>query len=244
MNEKRSWPGRPNRYSRTRSLIVIRPKSSATVVVVLPSTPVRSSKPALTVVSVSSVRSGRTSLIAPTSVVFPAPNPPATRILCAPRGASSECAEPIQDLLEHVGAGLLACRPRPHHDDRAILDQVGKQHTDHPYRKGNVGGDIGHRAPAPAHLQDPAVFRGQAQAVPGIPGHVDRDYHGEQVQQLADWLGPATGHRVWAHHRPRIPGPPPVVRGHGDHFAAELAGVTLGSAARCGLARLASMAIS
>jgi hypothetical protein len=40
-------------------------------------------------VSASSVRSGRISLTAPTSVVFPTPKPPATRIFSATRGPSS-----------------------------------------------------------------------------------------------------------------------------------------------------------
>jgi hypothetical protein len=73
--------------------MVIRPKSSATVVVVLPGTPRRSSWLALALESLSSVSSGRTSLIALTSVVFPAPNPPATRILCAASGGPSVPSE-------------------------------------------------------------------------------------------------------------------------------------------------------
>ena len=117
MNQNRSWPGTPNRYSTRRSLIVMRPKSIATVVVVLPATPRRSSRPAPALDRRSSVSSGRTSLIALTSVVFPAPKPPAMRILCAasiwasaasltPSAPSvpSERAEPIEYLLKHVVA--------------------------------------------------------------------------------------------------------------------------------------------
>ena len=120
MNQNRSWPGTPNRYSTRRSLIVMRPKSIATVVVVLPATPRRSSRPAPALDSRSSVSSGRTSLIALTSVVFPTPKPPAMRILCAasswasaaslaPPAPSvpsvpSERAEPIEYLLKHVVA--------------------------------------------------------------------------------------------------------------------------------------------
>ena len=63
--------------------MVMRPKSIATVVVVLPSTPDRSSMPTPGSVSTSSVRSGRVSLTAPTMVVLPTPKPPATRILIA-----------------------------------------------------------------------------------------------------------------------------------------------------------------
>src|ERR1043165_5605112 len=59
----------------------MRPKSIATVVSTLFSMPSRLSVEALTVVSSSSVRSGLISLTAPTRVVLPTPNPPATRIL-------------------------------------------------------------------------------------------------------------------------------------------------------------------
>src|SRR5262249_36707540 len=47
MNQKRSWPGVPNRYSTRWVPMVSRPKSIATVVVVLLPTPVRSSGPTL-----------------------------------------------------------------------------------------------------------------------------------------------------------------------------------------------------
>lgn len=61
----------------------MRPKSIATVVSTLFSMPSRWSVAALTVVSSSSVLSGAISLTAPTKVVLPTPNPPATRILSA-----------------------------------------------------------------------------------------------------------------------------------------------------------------
>src|SRR3954449_13306981 len=59
----------------------MRPKSMATVVVFLPSTPLVSSMGRPASVSSSSVRSGLISLTAPTRVVLPTPKPPATRIL-------------------------------------------------------------------------------------------------------------------------------------------------------------------
>lgn len=61
----------------------MRPKSIATVVSTLFSMPSRLSVEALTVVSSSSVLSGAISLTAPTRVVLPTPNPPATRIFNA-----------------------------------------------------------------------------------------------------------------------------------------------------------------
>src|ERR1700727_2739897 len=131
MNQNRSWPGVPNRYSTSRLPMVIRPKSIATVVDVFLSTPFRSSKAMLALVSGSSVRSGRTSLIAPTSVVLPAPKPPATRILnrvmpgAAPGRLPSEGSKTTEHLLAHVGTGLLV--GRPHRDDRYVLqlDEIG-----------------------------------------------------------------------------------------------------------------------
>ena len=96
MNQKRSWPGVPNRYRARSARKVIRPKSIATVVVVFRSTPLMSSMPTLRSLSGSSVRSGRISLMEPTSVVLPAPKPPAMRILAvvgvtSPAAAGSEC---------------------------------------------------------------------------------------------------------------------------------------------------------
>src|SRR5215469_15454888 len=113
----------------------------------------------LAVVRLSSVRSGRTSLIAPTSVVFPDPNPPAIRILCAVRdcglaserggvmpergGVASERTKPIQYLLKHFAVCSLAGRTFPDRRDSTQRDQVGKQHTDHAHGQRGVRGDVG-----------------------------------------------------------------------------------------------------
>jgi len=80
MNQKRSWPGVPNKYSTRSAEKLIRPKSIATVVVVFSRTSPVSSMPMLRLVSGSSVRNGLISLMAPTSVVLPTPKPPAMRI--------------------------------------------------------------------------------------------------------------------------------------------------------------------
>src|ERR1022692_2730285 len=145
MNQKRSWPGVPKRYSTRCEPMVIRPKSIATVVVVLLSTSVRSSKPALALVKASSVRSGRTSLIALTSVVLPAPKPPAIRILTAVSGptAASEGAEPMQHLLQQIGAGLVTGRSLRQYGDLALGNEVGKQDPDHAERQREVGREVG-----------------------------------------------------------------------------------------------------
>src|ERR1041385_9230176 len=80
MNQKRSWPGVPKRYRIRSWSRVMRPKSMATVVVVLSPVWVRSSMPALADVMTASVRSGLISETAPTNVVLPTPKPPATTI--------------------------------------------------------------------------------------------------------------------------------------------------------------------
>src|SRR4051794_18223608 len=63
--------------------MVMRPKSMATVVVVLAETLLVSSIPAEAVVMAASVVSGLTSEMAPTKVVLPTPKPPATTNLTA-----------------------------------------------------------------------------------------------------------------------------------------------------------------
>ncbi len=79
-NQNRSCPGAPNRYSTLCSSSVMRPKSKATVVAVLPRTPLTSSTPSPAWVIVSSVLRGRISLTERTIVVLPAPKPPTTTI--------------------------------------------------------------------------------------------------------------------------------------------------------------------
>lgn len=87
----------------------MRPKSMATVVVVLRSTAPVSSTFWPSSLSSSSVRSGRISLTAPTRVVLPTPNPPATRIFRARAElsafVSSECSEAIDDFPQDLFVG-------------------------------------------------------------------------------------------------------------------------------------------
>src|SRR6202050_3006431 len=221
MNQKRSWPGVPKRYRERRLAIVIRPKSIATVVVVLSPTPLRSSTPMLAWVSVSSVRSGRISLIAPTSVVFPTPNPPATRILngvsrlssTAPR--ASEGAEPIEHLPEQIRACLRAHGPSRLHSDQFLLDQVGEQDTHHAQRQRYVrrGVSDGHRLPAHA---DQLEVLGTEPACPGGGGGRPRGHdHGDQVEhRAARGIGSPPGQRIGPDNAAGFPVDPPVVLGH------------------------------
>src|SRR4051812_32017943 len=88
------------------SLIVMRPKSIATVVVFLASTPDTSSTSAPWSVSSSSVRSGLVSETVPTSVVLPAPKPPAIRILIA-LGSRRPCLSKRMEALDHCPVHLL-----------------------------------------------------------------------------------------------------------------------------------------
>src|SRR6266568_8179399 len=109
MNQNRCWPGVPNRYRMSPASRVTRPKSIATVVVVLSGTCERSSTPALAAVITASVVSGVISETDPTKVVLPTPKPPATTILtdviaaspALPRGGL-ELAESTEHPFEQV----------------------------------------------------------------------------------------------------------------------------------------------
>src|SRR6266516_4464083 len=81
MNQNLCWPGVPNRYRMSPASRVTRPKSIATVVVVLSGTCDRSSSSVLAAVMTASVVSGVISDTDPTKVVLPTPKPPATTIL-------------------------------------------------------------------------------------------------------------------------------------------------------------------
>src|SRR5713101_4368046 len=80
MNQNRCWPGVPNRYRINPASRVTRPKSMATVVVVLSGVCDRSSRPSLADVMTASVVRGVISDTEPTKVVLPTPKPPATTI--------------------------------------------------------------------------------------------------------------------------------------------------------------------
>src|SRR5215471_20335603 len=117
------------RSSRT----VIRPKSIATVVVSLSSTPSSASTSAPGALSTSSVRNGLISLTEETSVVFPAPKPPAMRILIdtgpAKAGSASESSKSISDILEHLRVGQPALGRRTD-GDQPVFAHVGEQDPD------------------------------------------------------------------------------------------------------------------
>src|SRR5437764_15393422 len=109
MNQNRVWPGVPNRYRMSSSPMVIRPKSMATVVVALPGTFDGSSMPTPAAVITASVVNGVISETAPTSVVLPTPNPPATTIFAdlmvdGPPPVPSKLAESTEHPFQQVHA--------------------------------------------------------------------------------------------------------------------------------------------
>src|SRR4051794_18769564 len=155
----------------------------ATVVVVLCSTPVVSSMPMLRSVSSSSVCSGRISLTAPTSVVLPTPNPPATRSFTA-RGmsaapcAASECFESM----EYFPKQMFAERPvllygTPDHD-QPVVEQITEQYTDHHQGEVQLRRYLRDRQRPDAQLEDGEMLRphagGRERCRPG--GRDDRDH--------------------------------------------------------------------
>src|SRR4051812_16490598 len=149
MNQKRVCPGVPNRYRIRSSAIVMRPKSMATVVVVLPGTLVLSSTPDPAAVMIASVVSGVISEMAPTSVVLPTPKPPATMIFTAvirldPGRSRSEVAESNENPFQYVDPFLRVAQfERLVQGQDPLGDHVGDQHPGHAERHPQRCGDLG-----------------------------------------------------------------------------------------------------
>src|SRR5690606_13753794 len=170
MNQKRSCPGVPNRYSHSPSRMVIRPKSSATVVVTLPDTAEVSSIPMLRSVRNSSVCSGRISLIVPTRVVLPTPKPPAMRILIAMGGGAvaavgSEAAKSMQHFRVESLVERLSHRSRTIDGHQSLTPQVAEDHPGDVERQLELGRHVGHRGGPAAHLQQLHLLRDQVAGV-------------------------------------------------------------------------------
>ena len=115
---------------------MIRPKSIATVVVVLFGTFDGSSRPTPAAVMSASVVSGVISETAPTSVVFPTPNPPAITIFAEVIGAAvaasdrrSEPAKSNEYPFQHVNALVDIPRiVRVVEDEQSRRDHVGDEY--------------------------------------------------------------------------------------------------------------------
>src|SRR5882757_1682475 len=184
----------------------MRPKSIATVVVVLSWTWLRSSIPADAEVITASVRSGLLSDTAPTNVVLPTPNPPATTIFAevvdrtggsAPYvGCACGCGLELPKSTEHplkqchvrlatrVAAAGLVDR---HH---AGLGEVGHEDPGHPERDREQRGDLCHRLDLTRQMADPLVLRQQ----PGVLGRIRRGADQGLDGQLVAGSGSTTGH--------------------------------------------------
>src|SRR5215471_10603001 len=101
--------------------MVIRPKSSATVVMVLSSANA-SSTPAAASVIAASVYSGSISEMAPTKVVFPTPNPPLTTSFTVVTGATrSENTDTFNDPFQYLDGDV----GRLVHGDHVGRQQIG-----------------------------------------------------------------------------------------------------------------------
>src|SRR5215211_759206 len=213
MNQNRDWPGVPNRYRISCSSTVMRPKSMATVVVVLSGTMAVSSTPTDSAVMCCSVVRGGISEIAPTKVVLPAPNPPATRALSgmSSRGAggggrglstrTESIEQPSQD--DVTGAAIAVAGPWQVDIEVAAVGQVTDEHPGHPHRHLEGGADLGQRLGPGAHLDDrPRLHlqrrRGGERAAAGGDD-------GLQGQLLAVTAGPAPGDGVDRHHPVGVP---------------------------------------
>jgi hypothetical protein len=114
----------------------MRPKSMATVVVVLPAMWLVSSTPRLAVVIAASVVRGMISETAPTKVVLPTPKPPAMTILTGvgardslPGEADLYCPESIEHPLEKCKVRAVANAGGAVHGHQPLLGHVTDQDT-------------------------------------------------------------------------------------------------------------------
>src|SRR5512135_727753 len=160
----------------------MRPKSIATVVVVLAATWVTSSTVLAATVIAASVVSGMISDTAPTNVVFPTPKPPATMIFADWGGRragpgpvyGSESAYAIDQPLGQgdfgVHAGALG------DVEQTLLHEVADEDPDHPERQPELGGDLGERVRHQAEGEDLLVLGAARDALAARAGgaHGDR----------------------------------------------------------------------
>src|SRR5512144_501512 len=121
----------------------MRPKSMATVVVVLLGVAVRSSTPTLADVMTASVRSGTISETAPTNVVLPAPKPPDTTIFVDRVGFPSEPLKATEHPPQECWVPFVPDGGRGPHDlDQPQVNHVGDDHSGDPQWYRQPGGDL------------------------------------------------------------------------------------------------------
>src|SRR3954463_9956406 len=142
----------------------MRPKSMATVVVVLSPVWVRSSMPAEAEVMTASVRRGLISETAPTNVVLPTPKPPATTILAeVVTRPPSELAKSTEHPFEqcHVRSTGAFVATRLVNGDESGLREVRDKNPGHAQGHGQQRRDLGHRLHLSAQMADALVLREQ-----------------------------------------------------------------------------------
>src|SRR3954451_7695167 len=199
MNQNRFCPGDPNRKSTSSSSIEMRPKSMATVVVVLLGVALRSSTPTDADVMTASVRRGTISETAPTKVVLPAPNPPETTIFVDRKGRRSEPLKATEHPPQECWITFVAIGCRGLHDlDQAEVDHVGDDHSGHPQGHPELRRDLRDADGLGADLEHGVVLGGEQRALPGLPS-VGRGQDQCLQVQLSAGFGSTPGPRVRAH---------------------------------------------
>src|SRR5215470_13888041 len=196
MNQNRCCPGVPNRYSTSPASRVTRPKSIATVVVVLSGVWLRSSKPSLAVVMTASVVSGVISETEPTNVVLPAPKPPATTILTdvtasvsAP-GTALELAKSTKHPFQKVEIRAAGSVVRLMNPDQSLHRHVTDQDTGDSKRYPQHRGDLSNRSPVAAVAEYGLAFRAQNRKIACLI--VRCRHHGLDLQLIARFRPPAS----------------------------------------------------
>src|SRR5215469_12144627 len=194
MNQNRCWPGVPNRYRMRPASRVTRPKSIATVVVVLSGVWLRSSRPSLAVVMTASVVRGVISETEPTNVVLPTPKPPATTIFtdviafsAVVDTATLELPKSTEHPFEQVNvrASLrMVCLVYP---DQSFHCHVRDQHPRDTQRHPQHRRDLRNRSPVTAESEDRLAFRAEHRQVSCLI--VRGSHHGLDLQLIAR-LGP------------------------------------------------------
>src|SRR3954447_1239574 len=200
-------------YRMMLSSMVTRPKSIATVVVVLPgpAAPTWSTVEAAMVIA-ASVVSGSISDSAPIIVVLPTPNPPETTIFTGTGGGVpagrrswgsaarpvgvSECSDTGDQPFEEVDVLRLAGSDHGS-VEQPVGDQIGDQHQRHGERQVQPGGHLRRRARPGREPQDPGPLH------PGGPGSGQPRgagglHHGLHRPQRAARAGPPPGEQVRA----------------------------------------------
>src|SRR5690606_37426330 len=163
--------------------MVMRPKSIATVVVLLAGMPVVSSTAALAAVITASVVNGVISEIAPTMVVLPTPKPPAMRIFADLISDGRpvrllELPKSTQHPLQQFHPVLVTLmNGRVVQGEQALGDHVGHQHAGYPEGYAHVRRDLRQRQwLAVAHRGDHLLVAARKRGLLAPPrrGHQNR----------------------------------------------------------------------